>query len=89
MTIPSKPARYALLRSWQRSETGRAGLLRLAALGASWASTARPDQIVEALGKARHAPPLPPIGTFRDQAAFVAGAAWAMAWVGKIAEASE
>lgn len=78
----ARESRYMGLRAWNRSAHGRRGLERLSALGASWGSRDRADKIVEALGRLEGAPPLPPVNTYRDRAAFLAGACWVLALMG-------
>lgn len=76
-------ASYEATRSWLASESGRAGLVRLEALGASWSPRAKPHRIVEAISQMEDAPPLPKLPSFRDKANFLCGAAWGMALLGR------
>ena len=79
--------RYGYIKAWMASRDAKRGLERMQALGAVWAPRSRTDQIVEALGRADCAPELPKLDTFRDRGSFLAGAAWALSWIGNKAEA--
>ena len=84
MTVQSpRNLAYEATRSWLASEPGRAGLVRLEALGASWGRTAKPHRIVESLSQMEDAPPLPKLPSFRDKANFLCGAAWSLALIGR------
>lgn len=81
--------RYKTVKVWLGEPTGRQGLSRLKALGVSWSLRSLPDEIVDKLGAQPLAPPLPPLGTFRDRAAFLAGVCWCLSWTSKLARNME
>jgi hypothetical protein len=75
-----KDRTYWHLRAWMASPEGQDGLARLRALGASWERD-KAHLIAAGMAEIDGAPPMPRIKAFRDQASFVAGAAWTLALI--------